>query len=56
MVAQGATSAETAWKAAHVDEDYQIEFWGVDDEAMRRRDARGRDFAAAAFAIRAVRA
>ena len=55
MVAHDAATAEAAWQAAHVDEDFQIEAWGADDEAMRRREARFRDFAAAAFAIRALR-
>ena len=56
MVAHGATSAEDAWRAAHVDEDFQIERWGVDKEAKQRREARFRDFAAAAFALGALRA
>jgi chaperone required for assembly of F1-ATPase len=48
MTAEGALSPEAAWRAAHVDEDFQIGRWGEDDEAMRRRAARWRDFAAAA--------
>jgi chaperone required for assembly of F1-ATPase len=55
MAARGAMSAQEAWRAAHVDEDYQNEFWGVDEEAAVRREARGRDFSAAAFAISALR-
>jgi chaperone required for assembly of F1-ATPase len=55
MIARGATTAEAAWTAAHVDEDFQIERWGADEEAMRRREARWRDFAAAAFALAALR-
>jgi chaperone required for assembly of F1-ATPase len=55
QVAHGAASAQDAWAAAHVDEDYQIEAWGADEEAMRRREARFRDFAAAAFALRTLR-
>jgi chaperone required for assembly of F1-ATPase len=55
MVARGATTPEAAWAAAHVDEDFQIERWGADDEAMRRREARWREFAAAAFALHALR-
>jgi chaperone required for assembly of F1-ATPase len=54
MVARGATTPEAAWAAAHVDEDFQIERWGADEEAMRRREARWRDFAAAAFALHAL--
>ncbi len=55
MVAGGATTPEAAWAAAHVDEDFQIERWGADEEAMRRRETRWADFAAAAFALEALR-
>jgi chaperone required for assembly of F1-ATPase len=48
MTAEGALSPETAWRAAHVDEDFQIGRWGEDDEAKVRRAVRRRDFAAAA--------
>jgi len=48
MTAKGALTPEAAWRAAHVDEDFQIGRWGEDDEAKRRRAARWRDFAAAA--------
>jgi chaperone required for assembly of F1-ATPase len=54
-VARGALAAPAAWRAAHVDEDFQIERWGVDAEAEQRRDARGAEFAAAAFALEALR-
>ncbi len=43
------TPAE-AWAAAHVDEDYQNEQWGVDEEASARRASRWRDMQAAADA------
>jgi chaperone required for assembly of F1-ATPase len=33
----GEIDADAAWAAAQVDEDYQIETWGVDDEAAERR-------------------
>ncbi len=33
-----------AWLAAHVDEDWQIEQWGWDEEARHRRDYRKREF------------
>jgi chaperone required for assembly of F1-ATPase len=39
---------EEAWKAAHVDEDWQISLWGEDADAAKRRAHRWRDFAAAA--------
>ena len=46
---------EAAWEAAHVDEDFQIEQWGQDSEAHRRRIARHSDFkAACAFLYRAT--
>lgn len=47
-VARGRLSAAQAWAAAHVDEDYQAELWGIDDEAMERRAARWREMEAAA--------
>ena len=50
-VARGFLSAEAAWRAAHVDEDFQAERWGADAEAMARREARRREFEAAAMAI-----
>jgi chaperone required for assembly of F1-ATPase len=53
-VARGARSAGDAWRAAHVDEDFQIRQWGEDDEAMARRAARWVEFEAAARVVRAV--
>ena len=50
-VALGRMSPEEAWKAAHVDEDWQIAQWGEDAEAASRRAARRRDFDAAARAL-----
>lgn len=44
MLARKAISAEAAWAAAHVDEDYQIEHWGQDAEAAARRAARQAEF------------
>ena len=40
-------TADDAWAAAHVDEDWQIAKWGADAEAVRRRDARLVEFQAA---------
>ncbi|GGG26947.1 ATP12 family chaperone protein [Chelatococcus composti] len=45
---------EAAWLAAHVDEDVQMEIWGEDQEALERRAARWREFAAAAQMLRAL--
>lgn len=47
-VERGGLVAEEAWQAAHVDEDWQIEHWGQDSEAVARRSLRKRDFMAAA--------
>ena len=41
-------SAEEAWAAAHLDEDWQIAQWGDDDEATERRNKRWAEFSAAA--------
>lgn len=47
-VAHGRLSAEDAWAASLVDEDFQIAKWGEDAEAMRRREERWADMEAAA--------
>lgn len=46
-LAEGGLEPERAWRAAHVDEDYQAELWGRDGEAEHRRTARHREFEAA---------
>ncbi|WP_075219689.1 ATP12 family protein [Acuticoccus yangtzensis] len=45
---------ETLWTAAHVDEDWNIQEWGEDEEAAERRALRRRDAEAAAFVLRAA--
>jgi chaperone required for assembly of F1-ATPase len=45
--ARGRLSAEQAWAAAHVDEDWQISQWGCDPEAKARRDRRWAEMRAA---------
>ncbi len=50
--AAGFLSPAEAWRVAHVDEDFQNELWGVDDEAAARRAARWREMAAAAATLR----
>ena len=50
-VADGFLSADVAWRAAHVDEDWNIAQWGEDDEAAARRADRHRDFAATMIAL-----
>jgi chaperone required for assembly of F1-ATPase len=49
-----ARDVESAWMAAHVDEDWQIEHWGQDAEAMARRAQRKREMVAAARLIEAL--
>ncbi|WP_163268243.1 ATP12 family chaperone protein [Chelativorans alearense] len=53
-VEAGAVDAETAWQAAHVDEDWNISQWGEDAEAAARRAARKRDMMGAAALIEAL--
>jgi len=43
----GALSADDAWAAAHVDEDWNIEQWGRDEMAMQRRAFRFAELRAA---------
>ncbi len=54
-VARGFSGPADAWAAAHLDEDFQSERWGVDAEARARREARWRDFEAAAEVFAAAR-
>jgi chaperone required for assembly of F1-ATPase len=54
--ADGVLSPEEAWRAAHVDEDFEIEAWGEDAEALARRERQWREFEAAAKLYRAIRA
>jgi chaperone required for assembly of F1-ATPase len=44
MACANAVPASEAWTAAHVDEDWQIEHWGWDEEARHRRNHRRREF------------
>jgi len=53
-VEAGAITPEEGWFAAHVDEDWQVRLWGVDEEAMNRRAARRREFDAAALILAAA--
>ncbi|CAN1721288.1 putative domain ATP12 chaperone protein [Hyphomicrobium sp. 1Nfss2.1] len=46
-VAKDRLSAEEAWDAAHIDEDWQIARWGVDVEATERRERRRREMLSA---------
>jgi len=51
----GALDAETAWAAAHVDEDWNMELWGKDVEALARREGRRAEFSAAILILEAMR-
>lgn len=48
-------SAEAAWDAAHIDEDFQIEQWGRDDEATARRALKWKEMEAAARLLALVK-
>jgi chaperone required for assembly of F1-ATPase len=47
----GRLSTGTAWAAAHVDEDWNTEFWGHDEAALERRAARFAELQAAATVL-----
>jgi len=51
----GVRDPEQIWAAAHVDEDWNIEKWGVDDEVAARRAARLVDFQAATRILKALK-
>jgi chaperone required for assembly of F1-ATPase len=55
-LAHGARDADQVWVAAHVDEDWNAEKWGVDEEATGRRAARLKDYSAAVATLAAVKA
>jgi chaperone required for assembly of F1-ATPase len=50
----GAFDADSVWAAAHVDEDWNTEHWGADQEVVARRAARLVDFRAAAGILGAL--
>ena len=49
---RGRMSVEEAWAAAHVDEDWNMEFWGRDERALERRAYRFAEMLAAAEVLR----
>jgi chaperone required for assembly of F1-ATPase len=51
----GRLSLEDAWAGAHVDEDFQMEQWGEDYEAKRRREGRFAEMRAASDFFRLSR-
>ena len=55
-VSRGRLDAATAWPLSRIDEDWQIEEWGADDEAAAVAKRRQADFANAARLLELVRA
>jgi chaperone required for assembly of F1-ATPase len=53
---QGARDADQIWAAAHVDEDWNAEKWGVDEEVAARKAARQADYEAAVAILKAIAA
>jgi chaperone required for assembly of F1-ATPase len=53
-MARGALSADAAWQAAHVDEDWNMEQWGKDEVAMERRAFHFTEFVAAATVLQSL--
>ena len=54
-LARGALSADDAWAAAHVDEDWNMDFWGGDEAALQRRALRFAELQAAAAVLELLR-
>ena len=54
-LAHDAIEPAAAWAAAHVDEDWQMEYWGRDDQALERRAYRLADFEAAVSVLKLTR-
>jgi chaperone required for assembly of F1-ATPase len=50
---RGRLDADAVWAAAHVDEDFNAEQWGADEEVLGRRAAREADFRAAVRILQA---
>lgn len=50
-LAEGVIDADKAWSLAHIDEDWQIEHWGTDEEAFRRRELRRAEMDVAASVL-----
>jgi chaperone required for assembly of F1-ATPase len=51
---RGVLDQDQVWAAAHVDEDWNIEKWGADEEIAARRAARLVDFRAAASILKGL--
>ncbi len=55
-LAQAAVEPKAAWAAAHVDEDWQMQKWGADADALARRAFHEAEFQAAALVLRELAA
>jgi chaperone required for assembly of F1-ATPase len=53
---QGVRDPDQVWSAAHVDEDFNAEQWGEDEEVVARRAGRRLDFDAAVAILSALKA
>lgn len=53
-LAAGAATPADVWRAAHVDEDFNMETWGRDEQALARRGYRSKEFEAACAILRLV--
>jgi chaperone required for assembly of F1-ATPase len=53
-LSRGVLDSDQVWAAAHVDEDWNMEKWGVDEEVAARRAARLIDFRAAASILKSL--
>ncbi|HZN29665.1 MAG TPA: ATP12 family protein [Xanthobacteraceae bacterium] len=53
-VLNGRLGVEDAWRAAHVDEDWNMDFWGRDELALERRAARYAEMQAACLVLRTL--
>jgi chaperone required for assembly of F1-ATPase len=51
---RGRLSLDEAWAAAHVDEDWNMEFWGRDQRALERRAYRFAEMQAAAEVLKLI--
>jgi chaperone required for assembly of F1-ATPase len=51
----GQIGTEQAWSAAHVDEDWNMDYWGRDALAIERREFRFAEMQAAAMVLSALR-
>jgi chaperone required for assembly of F1-ATPase len=54
VLMRGAIAPEAAWQAAHVDEDWNMEQWGRDEIALKRRGFAFAEFSAAALVLQTL--